>query len=53
MSGSAYKNSVTQRLAQRARVLGLDPNVLLKRLAFQRILAASRSMSGGSSRAAS
>lgn len=38
-SGSAYKNSVTQRLAQRARVLGLDPNVLLKRLAFQRILA--------------
>ena len=39
MSGSAYKNSVTQRLAQRARVLGLDPNVLLKRFAFQRILA--------------
>ncbi|PHP53047.1 nucleotidyl transferase AbiEii/AbiGii toxin family protein [Actinomyces ruminis] len=39
MRDSSYKESVTQRLSNEGRRLGVDPNVIIKRFAFQRLLA--------------
>ncbi|RAX24760.1 nucleotidyl transferase AbiEii/AbiGii toxin family protein [Actinomyces sp. Z5] len=39
MRDSSYKESVTQRLSNEGRRLGVDPNVVIKRFVFQRLLA--------------